>query len=209
MSSFVKQRGTTVYRELDIDTFPAVIEQRGSKILGTLGVFFGVSFTVLPLVAVGMGIAEEGWSREMILTLVGFALPFGLFSAVLIWGINQFVMRTTTALDGHEVRWEWRTWRGTRARAEPLAAFAGVRSDRRFRSEDGDLWELLLQHPDPAASVLLYSANRPAGLEERWRRYCQVFRQAALESLAPGQTLAIPLEDIGRPLLDVIREGGA
>lgn len=208
MSSFVKQRGTTVYRELDVDTFPAVIEVRGSKILGTLGVFFGLSFTVLPLVAVGMGIAEEGWSREIIVALAMFVLPFGLFTAVLVWGLNQFMMRTTTSLDGHEVCWQWRTWRGSRERTEPLSAFSGIQSVHRFESEDGDLWELLLQHPDPSLAVLLYRANRPAGLVERWRLYCQVFRQAALESLAPGHTLAIPLEDIGRPLLDVIREGG-
>jgi hypothetical protein len=209
MSSFVTHPGTTVYRELDVDTFPASIELRGSKILGTLGVFFGVSFSVLPLVAVGLGIAEEGWSREMIVALAMFVLPFGLFTAVLVWGINQFMMRTTTSLDGHEVRWVRRTWRGTRERTEPLSAFSGIQSVHRFQSEDGDLWELLLQHPDPSLSVLLYRANRPAGLVERWRRYCQVFRQAALESLAPGHTLALPLEDLGRPLLDVLREGGA
>jgi hypothetical protein len=209
MSSFVKHRGTTVYRELDVDTLPALIEQRGSKILGTLGVFFGVSFTVLPLVAVGMGVAEEGWTRELAITLAMFVLPLGLFAAILVWGINQFMMRTTTELDGHEVRWEWRTWRGTRARAEPLEAFAGIQSVHRFQSEDGDLWELLLQHPEPALSILLYRANRPDGLNERWRIYCQVFRQTALESLAPGHTLAVPVEDVGRPLLDVIREGSA
>ncbi|MDO8835707.1 MAG: hypothetical protein Q7V01_08920 [Vicinamibacterales bacterium] len=209
MSPFQTHRGVTILRQVEVDIFPARIEERGLKILAVLAMFFGLSFGGLPLVAIIMAAFQEGVSADLLGALL-FTVPLvGLFGWMTVYGFDQWVQRTIVELDGGEVRWEWRTWRGTRRRTEPLAGFTGVRSERRFDSDDGDLWEVWLQHPEPVLTVLLYRANRETGFTERWQRYCQVFGLPALESLGLGGTVVRPTEDLDLSLTSLAREGRA
>ena len=154
--------------------------------------FFGASFSMLPVAGLVMAVAEEGWTGEVLAAVAMFAVPFGLFAALLVWGYDQWVQRTTISFDGQSARYEWRTWRGCRGHTEALKSFLGIRAIHRSDSDDGDSYELLLEHPDPALSVLLYRANRLAGRAERWRRYCQVFGVRAIEALSPSETIPPP-----------------
>ena len=174
MSHFAPQPGMTIDRELDVDTFPARLEQRGSRILGGLAMFFGASFSLLPVAGLVMAVAEEGWTGEVLAGLAMFAVPFGLFAALLVWGYDQWVQRSIVSLDGQSARYEWRTWRGSRGHTEPLTNFRGIRALHRSDSDDGDSYELLLEHPDPAL-------QRPAVQGEPCER-----QGGALAALLPG-----------------------
>jgi succinate dehydrogenase flavin-adding protein (antitoxin of CptAB toxin-antitoxin module) len=183
VSPFEKPPGTTIYCQVDVDVLPTRIERRGSKILGGLAMSFALAFTSLPAIALAKAVAVGEWNQDVLLGLAWFAIPLPLFVALFLWGYNQWVEVSTVELDGREVRWYWRTWRGTREKTETLAAFGGIRAKTRRRSGDGQIWELLLEHPDPALTVLLYQANRPAGVEERQQRYGEVFHAPPLGGL--------------------------
>ena len=200
-------RGTTVYKDVDVDTFPARLDTRGSKILGGLAVLIGGGFASMPLIAAGKALATEGWSRDMTEAMVWFALPFALFLWLALWGVNQWLSRLTVLMDRSEVRWVRRSLRGIREEAEPLGAYDGIRRQDRFDSDDGQLWELLLQHPDPAKTVLLYQANRYAGLTGRWRAFCQAFQLRPVDCLAPDEPIVLAVEDLGRSIIDLVRDG--
>jgi hypothetical protein len=209
MSPFPRHEGVSIERQVEVDVFPALIEERGSKIVGGLAMFFGLSFGGLPVVALVVALVEEGWSRD-ILTALLYALPIvALFGWMTLYGVDQWMQRTRVELDGHEVRWERRRLRGTGRHSERLSSFSGIRADRWTDSDVGDRWELWLQHPTPDLSILLYRANRETGRTDRWRRYCEVFGVPPIESLGLGGTVVRPMDDWDRPFAALARHGRA
>jgi hypothetical protein len=207
MSPATTEPQTTVSVEADVSMLPARTETRGSRILGSLAAFFGGSFAILPVVGLVVAVREEGLSRDAVEAIAWFVIPFGLFLALLLWGINQFVHRVTIEIDRQEVRWRVRSLRGTREMVEPLAGFDGIQSLDRWDSDLGARYDLQLQHQDPSKNVLLYRADRPAGFVDKWKRYCRVFGTRPVEYLSPGEPVFREIDDIGRPLLALVREG--
>ena len=193
--------------QLNVDLLPARIEKRGSLVLAGLAVFFGASFTLLPIAALFKAIAEEGWSRDATQAVFWFLIPCALFIALLLWGLNQFVFQLTILLDSQKVRWRERTLRGTAEVVEPLAGFQGIGGQTRHDSDEGTFYELLLRHREAEKTVILYQADSPKDLYDHWKRYCRVFRVKPVEFLAPTEPFSREIEDLGRSLISLIQEG--
>lgn len=207
MSPATTEPKTAVSVEMDVSMLPARTETRGSRILGSLAVFFGGSFAILPVVGLVVAVGEEGWSRDAVEAIAWFVIPFGLFFALLLWGINQFVHRVTIEIDRQEVRWHVRSLRGTREMVEPLAGFDGIQGLDRWDSDLGAQYDLRLQHRDSSKNVLLYRADRPAAFVDTWKRYCRAFGVRPVEYLSPGDPVFRETDEIGRPILALVREG--
>jgi hypothetical protein len=99
--------------QLNVELLPVRIVQRGALILASLAVFFGASFTILPIAALFKAVAEEGWSRDATQAVFWSLIPCTLFLALMLWGLNQFVFQLTILLDAQRVRWQKRTLLGT------------------------------------------------------------------------------------------------
>ena len=193
--------------QLNVDLLPARIVQRGSLVLASLAVFFGASFTILPIAALFKAVAEEGWSRDTTQAVFWFLIPCTLFLAILLWGLNQFVFQLTILLDAQRVRWQKRTLLGTTEVVEPLAGFQGICGQTRHDSDEGTFYELLLRHREAGKNILLYQAREPEHLHDHWKRYCRVFRMNPVEFLAPTEPFSREIEDLGRSLISLIQEG--
>lgn len=166
--------GSWVSRDLDVEHLPARVEDRGIAVLGLIAMGFGGIFAVLPLGAALWAVATEGWSGDIGVGLAMFALPCALFVALAVWGWNEYVRRTSWTIDRLSVHYEWRTWRGAHAANVPLAHFAGLRLVDTSDSDTGDEYEIVLEHPDKALSVVLYRASDWRGRSARQRRYHEV-----------------------------------
>jgi hypothetical protein len=193
--------------QLNVDLLPARIVQRGAYVLASLAVFFGASFTILPIVALFNAVAEEGWSRDATQAVFWFLIPCALFLVLLLWGLNQFVFQLTILLDTQSVRWQKRTLLGTAEVVEPFSNFQGICGQTRHDSDEGTFYELLLRHREDGKTVLIYQADSPKDLYDRWNRYCRVFRVRPVEFLAPNEPFSREIEDLGRSLISLIREG--
>jgi hypothetical protein len=193
--------------QLNVDLLPACIVQRGSLILASLAVFFGASFTILPIAALFKAVAEEGWSRDATQAVFWFLVPCALSLTLLLWGLNQFAFQLTILLDAQRVRWRKRTLLGTTEAVEPLTGFQGICGQIRHDSDEGTFYELLLRHQEPGKNVLLYQANEPEQLHDFWKRYCRVFHVKPVEFLAPTEPFSREIEDLGRSLISLIQEG--
>lgn len=190
-----------------VDLFPVRIEILGSRILAGLAIFFGASFVFLPLAGLMVAVAEEGWSNDFTAAFLWFLLPFALFLALLLWGVNQLLYRLIILVDDNHVRWSQRTLRGTSETVEPLAHFMGIQSVKRSDSDDGTLYELRLLHPEAAKTVLLYQADSPDGCIDRWKQYCRRIGVKPIEYVAPGEYFTRDSEDLGCSLISLIRDG--
>jgi hypothetical protein len=178
------RRATEVEIALNVDTLPATLESRGSKVLGALAMFFGAVFPVLLVAAIVKGVLEEleagraplagEVTGEMVAAMVQFVFLLGVFVPLFVYGYGEWVRRTVITIDRHEVRYEWRTWRGTARRVELLMRFSGISQRTQSDSDTGDTYELVLEHREAALHVVVYRADHWEGRAERLQRYCQV-----------------------------------
>ena len=199
-------RARTVFAEIRIDAFPVVVTKRGSRVLGSLAVFFGGSFTVFPVIGLIMA-AREPIDQDFYVAAGAFGVVFLLFLALALWGVNQFVSREILTIDSSSVGWQRRSLFRTREHVEPLGAFEGVIYRRDWNSEDGSTSHLELLHRDPASTVTLYRANRDYDIPEKWRRYCEALSVPAIQRLSPDRTVTRPVDSLDETLVTLVRDG--
>jgi len=200
-----KYRDFSDIPEIDLDMMPVAVEYRGIRALGILSLFLGVTFGILPLIAVAGALAEKEMTAAAAIGVI--ALCLAVFTPLIIYGLKQLRLRMTVTLDSAAVFWEDRRLGRMRASSEPIRNFAGVRRYVIEHPTAGRYHVLKLEHPNPAKSVPLSTSRDEKNLAERWSRYCRRLRLPAIENLNSEFRFERSPDDLGLTVADLVRAG--
>ncbi len=169
-------------------TFPMSNYERKSRWFALFVSCLGFAATYLPLHALYSDWKEHGWFWSFLLLRLPY-LAAGI--GMSLFGVSRFYARRLFTLRKEEVecdeigifgREHWkestRKYEGT---LKQIKFYSGGRAGRaRF------YYEVILKHPNPAKSVVLFRSYSWRPLEEAWRRFAKIFSVHALEQTAKG-----------------------
>jgi hypothetical protein len=195
--------------EIKLDAMPVKLIYSGSKILGTLGVFFGGSFVFLPLAAILINLREPdfAWEAAHLFILV----PLAFFLPILIWGLGEFAYRKVITIDSSSVSWSLRSLKQSTSFSLPLKDFEGICYVPDIYFLDGDsscaAHALVLYHRDKDKRVRLLISREKDEIIRPWRHYAEVLRLRAIEEINPNFLMPREVDELERSMMDVLRSG--
>ena len=193
------------HEEFPMDSRPATMTRRGSKVMGLFLMGFAAIWGGFPSVMLLNSLQEFDQKPELLVMLLFPVIGTGLA----LFGLHMLLWRKAITIDKYFVSVEESGLKGARQWQEMLQSYRGVRSrTRRVRRKNSSytLYLIELLHDDADKTVLLYKSRNDRNWRGKWEAYARWLKLPALEEGLQG-LVARDVEDLDKSVAELIEEG--
>jgi hypothetical protein len=193
----------------DLTELPVDWMHRGEPLTGLVSLLLSVGIVAL---TVSVAIEIDRLLEFRPVFLVGVLIPISMLYLTLRNAKVSFERRYVTISDG-EVSASLRGLTRRSTWQEPISAYDGVLQRVIVRQRQvGDtshgyaVHQLLLTHPEPAKTLLLYETLQEAGVRAKWETTAAAFGLPALDASANSEEIVRDHEDFDKSIDELIAE---
>ncbi len=203
----MRRMGLGVY-EVDISALPVKHQDKRSVGVGIFLMVFALLWggvpTLLLIRTLLSGDFEPGMLFILLFSIIGLAL--------FMFGLKLVTTRRVIEISEDTVHFTQRSIFGTKSWKELVTNFKGIWSHSVYysggkNSSGYTAYKLELLHPDRKKRIRLYESRSPEGLRARQQNYCRKLQLPALEGDDEASLTVREVEDLGKSVGELAREG--
>jgi len=192
----------------NLDTLPATRIDTGSRTIGIFLIAFSLLWGGFPTLAFIHGLRTGPFRPEMLFTLIFTVIG----SLILLMGLKLMTSRSEVTITSNSVSLNKRSIFGRTAWTIPLTDYQGVLSRTEHHSGGKNrasytLYIVDLHHQNPRHTIRIYQSRREDDLRAEWERASRALSLPALQKDGAGDIVKRDVQDLDRPVRDLVREG--